>query len=82
MNRVPTYEQRIARIREPEDIDRELGRAKRYAMRLRRLANRTGNHEDKLKILEDIKAAEQVLRKLRVNVYVLEDRLANERQSS
>ena len=72
---VPTYEQRVARMKCPEDVDRELKRAKAYMMRLRGKFKKAASLDAKIQLEKDIKLAESVLRQLRLNVYELEDQL-------
>ncbi|WP_419607012.1 hypothetical protein [Thiolapillus sp.] len=72
---VPTYEQRVARMKRPEDVDRELKRAKAYMMRLRGKMKKAASLDEKIQLEKDIKLAESVLRLLRLNIYELEDQL-------
>ena len=72
---VPTYEQRVARMKRPEDVDRELKRAKSYMMRLRGKFKKAASLEEKIQLEKDIKLAESVLRQLRCHVFELEDQL-------
>ncbi|WP_419604657.1 hypothetical protein [Thiolapillus sp.] len=72
---VPTYEQRVARMKRPEDVDRELKRAKAYMMRLRGKMKKAASFDEKIQLEKDIKLAESVLRQLRLNIYELEDQL-------
>ncbi|WP_293648512.1 hypothetical protein [Thiolapillus sp.] len=72
---VPTYEQRVARMKRPEDVDRELKRAKAYMMRLRGKMKKAASLDEKIQLEKDIKLAESVLRQLRLNIYELEDQL-------
>lgn len=69
--RVPTYEQRVVRIEKPGDEDRELRRAKAYVMRLRREVNKVFNPQQREVIQANLQAAEQVLRKMRQNIFNL-----------
>ncbi|WP_294042398.1 hypothetical protein [Thiolapillus sp.] len=72
---VPTYEQRVARMKRPEDVDRELKRTKAYMMRLRGKMKKAASLDEKIQLEKDIKLAESVLRLLRLNIYELEDQL-------
>ncbi len=69
--RVPTYEQRVARIKKPGDEDKELRRAKAYVMRLRREVNKVFNPQQREVMQANLQAAEQVLRKMRQNIFDL-----------
>ena len=79
--RVPTYEDRVARIQSPGDEQKELQRAKSYMMRLRREVKKAISFEEKESLLLALKEAESVLRKMRSRIFELED-LAIARRNS
>ena len=85
MKQVPTYAQRVARIQRPGDEDVELRRAKDYVRRLKRAAKKAATLEQKIELLDAVREAETVLRKMRANIFELEDlalaRLRNHRSA-
>ena len=70
--RVPTYAQRVARIQRPGDEDVELRRAKDYVRRLKRAATKAFSRQEKKELLDAVREAEIVLRRMRANIYALE----------
>lgn len=72
---IVTYEQRVSRMKVPGDEDIQLYRAKAYVKRLKRESRSAPSLADKLEYQEAIKEAEGVLRKLRVNIFALNDEL-------
>lgn len=73
--RVVSYEQRVARMSAPGDEDRQLRLAKAYVMRLRRRFRATCSLAGKRELADAIKEAESVLRRLRMNIFELQDML-------
>lgn len=71
--KVITYEQRISQIKSVDDITIQLQRAKSYMMRLRAKMKTTTSLGEKVELDSALKQAESVLRKLRMNVFELED---------
>ena len=73
--RVVSYEQRVACMSAPGDEDRQLRLAKAYVMRLRRRMRATYSLDGKRELADAIKEAESVLRRLRMNIFELQDML-------
>lgn len=73
MKQVPSYEQRVARIQSPGDEQKELKRAKEYMMRVRRELQNATSLDRKKTLMSAVKEAESVLRRMRVNIFKLED---------
>lgn len=72
-----TYEQRVAEMHTPADAEVQLNMAKRYARRLHLKAKDAKlTLAQKLEIHAQAKEADKVLRKIRVNIFDLEDALA------
>jgi hypothetical protein len=70
-----TYEQRVSKMLKPGDEDEQLRLAKQYSKKLRNEAKKQITLAGKLKINEKVKQAESVVRKLRQNIFDLEDML-------
>lgn len=73
MKQVPSYKQRVARIQSPGDEQKELERAKAYMMRLRRELKNAKSLDRKKILMPAVKEAESVLRRMRANIFKLED---------
>lgn len=73
--KVPTYDQRVAKMHKPGDEEEQIRRAKAYMMRLRRRKKTASTLAEKIEIEKAEKSAESVLRQLRLNVFELEDML-------
>ena len=78
--KVITYEQRVRKMQKPGDEEIQLRRAKNYVRRLRNRMRNADSLEEKLLLSKAVKEAESVLRRLRQNIFDLEDML-NERVS-
>lgn len=74
-----TYEQRVEKIKKPGDEDTQLRLAKEYVKRLRTKAKKQETLKDKIHVLDKIKKAEAVLRKLRLNIFSIQERLEKEK---
>lgn len=61
-----TYEDRIKRIKKPEDITEQIRLADAYAVRLRRDVERNSRLSDKIEAHKKLKLAIAVIQKLRV----------------
>lgn len=72
---VVSYEHRVAQMQIPGDEDRQILLAKRYVRRLKQKARLAVSLNDRLLLKEDVKEAEKVLRKLRLNIFDLGDML-------
>lgn len=70
-----TYEDRVKRIKNPDDIANQIRLAKAYMIRCKQVAERNGMMSDKIDAYRRYKAAESVLCDLRVNIFKLEDHL-------
>lgn len=71
-----TYEDRIAKIKVVEDIDKQISLATAYAKRLRTKAKKcTGTLADKLAMNELYKQAKIVSHELKLNYFKIEDGL-------
>ena len=70
-----SYEQRISKMIKLGDEDIQLQRAKNYIRRLRRKSIKAPSLKLKLEMQTKVKEAEKVLRKLRQNIFALEDQL-------
>jgi hypothetical protein len=75
---VVTYEQRVSQIKTVEDVGVQLVRAKQYVMRLRVSMKKAEMLAEKIEYSAAIKEAEAVLRKLRINVFALEDAVSEQ----
>ena len=73
--KVVTYEERVAQMHVPGDEEKQLRLAKEYVKRLKRKLKKAPSLDEKLEINAAISEAEQVLRKLRLNIFDLEDML-------
>ena len=78
--KVMTYEERVGKMHTPDDVGEQLRLAKAYVFRLRRTFKKAACLAEKVELEAALKAAESVLRRLRLNVFDLEDRL-REKQS-
>ena len=78
---VPSYDNRVGRIKHVDDIARQTDLAKAYLLRLRRALKNAELLQEKIDIQSAIKQAEIVLRKLRLSVFDLEDSLLKTAQS-
>ncbi len=67
---------RLENIQTPADAEKQLTLAKGYVTRLRNEAKKAGTLAEKLALNEKLKNAEQVLRKLRMMIFDIEDALA------
>jgi hypothetical protein len=74
-NRIVTYEQRVARMKKPGDEDQEIQRAKKYVRRLAVRMKKATDDNDRMALSYLHKEAELVLRKLRQNIFDLEEML-------
>lgn len=78
---IVTFEQRRAQIVTIEQIDDQIKKAKAYARRLHLKAkNHQGTLEEKLAIHEDAKAADKVLRTIRMKSWDIEDEINAQKQ--
>lgn len=71
-----TYEQRVNSMKGFNDVAEQIRLAKAYMMRLRTAAKKEPTLALKLDAQKKVKEAESVLRRLRSNVFELEDRFA------
>lgn len=71
-----TFTDRVAQIATVEDAEEQIRLAKNYVKRLRLAAKKDGSLEDKLRLQQDVKAAERVLRQLRRAIFDIEDAIA------
>ena len=71
-----TYEDRVAKMHDVSDIDRQIRRADRYVKKLRREMKKAPTLSDKIEIYKAVKESELVFCKLRLNFFELEDKLA------
>ena len=69
-----TYEQRVNSMKGFNDVAEQIRLAKAYMMRLRTAAKKEPTLALKLDAQKKVKEAESVLRRLRSNVFELEDR--------
>lgn len=69
-----TFEQRVDAMSSLNDVYEQIRLAKAYALRLRTAAKKEPTLALKLEAQQRVKEAESVLRKLRMNVFELEDR--------
>jgi hypothetical protein len=72
---IVTLAQRKAKIKSVTDIDIQLARAKTYAKELRNKAKRAPSLAEKLALDKDRIKAEEVLKKLRLESFAIEDEL-------
>lgn len=71
-----TFEQRRAKITSVEELERQITLARKYMHRLQNKAKKcTGTLAEKLAIHEQAKAAEKVMRELRMASFDIEDEL-------
>jgi hypothetical protein len=78
-----TFDQRVSEMQVPEDCDIQLDKAKKYAKRLHLKAKSNKlTLQEKLEIHAQAKKADGVLRKLRQNIWILEDMLIEKCQTS
>lgn len=68
--------ERLQKIQTPADAEKQLTLAKGYVTRLRNEAKKAGSLAEKLAFNEKLRNAEQVLRKLRLMIFDIEDALA------
>lgn len=78
---VVSYDRRVAQMRRPGDEDDQLRLAKAYAQRLRRKCKTAISLAEKMELGKAIKEAEGVLRKLRMNIFDLQDMLEKREQA-
>ena len=69
-------EQRLEKINSVKDADRQRELAKAYIARLRSVAKKAGTLSEKLAMYEKVKAAEMVLKQLRLMAFDIEDAIA------
>ena len=69
-----TYEQRVEAMMSVEDVGEQIRLAKAYMMRMRTAAKKEPTLARKVEAQRKVKEAESVLRRLRSNVFDLEDR--------
>jgi lactam utilization protein B len=79
---VPSYDDRVAKIKTVRDIDKQLNLAAVCSKRLRTAANKAGMLAEKLVLHEQRKVAEGVVRKLRLSVFEIEDKISAEQAAS
>ncbi|MDE5179186.1 hypothetical protein [Vibrio fluvialis] len=72
---VPTFEQRRAKILTLADLENQITLARTYVKKLRTKAKKQSSLAAKLKVNEDIKLAEKVVRELRLKSFDIEDEL-------
>jgi exonuclease VII small subunit len=72
--KVMTYEERVAKMKKFADCEYQLTLAKKTVRRLVSQAKKETTLADKLRYDDARKRAEQVLRKLRQNIFDLEDK--------
>lgn len=72
--KVMTYEERVAKMKKFADCEYQLTLAKKNVSRLVSQAKKETTLADKLRYDDARKRAEQVLRKLRQNIFDLEDK--------
>ena len=72
---IVTYEERIAKMNKPGDEDKQLRLAKQYVRRLRVKLKKTNSLVKKVEINKAVTGSECVLRKLRLNIFDIEDML-------
>lgn len=70
-----TYEDRVKRIKNPDDIANQLRLARAHMIKCKQAVERNGMLSNKIDAYRRYKAAESVLRELRVNIFKLEDQL-------
>lgn len=75
MPKIVSYDDRVAKMEKPGDEEVQILHAKKYVARLRTKAKSAGTLAEKLELQSAVKEAEGVLRKLRLNVFDLEDML-------
>jgi ribosome-binding protein aMBF1 (putative translation factor) len=79
---VPSYEDRVAKIKTVKDIDKQLNLATAYSKRLRTAAKKAEMLAEKLALNEQHKIAERVVRQLRHGIWDIEDRILAEQAAS
>jgi hypothetical protein len=70
-----TYEQRVANMNKPGDEDEQLRLAKQYAKRLHNNAKAGKTLEEKIQLQTTAKEGDAVTRKIRQNIFDLENML-------
>lgn len=70
-----SYAKRVARMKVPGDEDKELKRAINYAKKLKVKSRKAGNLSNKIEIDREVKEAENVVMKLRLNMFELNEML-------
>lgn len=73
--KVLTYENRRSSIRSEGDIEQQIRRAKACVTRLHNAGKRATNLEDKVALHQKRNLAQQVVRKLRLNYFEIQDEL-------
>lgn len=71
--KIVTYDDRISKMKKPSDVQKQLRLAKQYVMRLRSKSKNAKSLQMKIELQKAIKDAEAVLRRLRKNIFTLED---------
>ena len=79
---IVTYDQRLAKMKVPGDEQKQIELAKNYVKSLRAKKRKAPTLAEKIDIDAAIKEANGVLRKLRLNVFDLEDMLRNKGEGS
>lgn len=77
-----TFKARVEQIVTAEDAEEQIRLAKNYVKRLRLKAKQEVTLDAKLRVQEDVKAAENVLRQLRRAIFDIEDAIADGKPAS
>ena len=77
-----TFKARVEQIVTVDDAEEQIRLAKNYVKRLRLKAKHEVTLDAKLRLQEDVKAAESVLRQLRRAIFDIEDAIAEGKPAS
>lgn len=75
MIKVISYEERVAQMKQPKDVDKQIKLARYYVQRLCKRAKAANLLADKIELQKAVTEAESVLRNLISSVFDLEDML-------
>jgi hypothetical protein len=71
-----SYEQRVAKMKRPEDVVKQLRLAKNYAKSVKSKVRNAVRLESKISLQKEATVADAIVRKLQKNLFLLEDELA------
>ncbi len=73
--KTPTYAERRAAIKTPEDLEKQLKLGKAQVSRIRKAIDKAQTMEEKARLTVELNTANEVVRQLRLNFFNIEDEL-------